>query len=356
MNIRITLAIALFFCAPIHAAEQAGRAAMENYWAAQPDAAAVIPGPFLVNLKNLSWPDPRPEAREKYLARPEVQARELKEEEVDPLLAGLAKRSRAVKRDLEAAQSASDESRYQLWQKNVAFFQQGIGACAAGTISGAARVALLEAALGFVKEGVPRFYLREITDDDNAVLARMSGRVQALIADLYRQGQYVPDDGSMLWAERTGKHLAGGITPVSETEKRGYYKIIARLRAFDPRAAQAESGEILAAAPADAATDPRMEAFLQGLVSRCDKTIAGLNLAAAAPSRYTEIGNQAEQAIRDMLASFPDGWQQYPRARWAHGWFSDALMKSGKANAPADRGMLLFKALDKYQAGLKAGS
>ena len=98
-----------------------------------------------------------------------------------------------------------------------------------------------------------------------------------------------------------------------------------------------------------------MEQFLQGLVNQCNKTIAGLNVASAAPSRYTEIGNKAEQAMRKMLASFPDGWQNYPRARWAHSWFSDALEKSLKSKASADRGMTLFKALDKYEAGLKSG-
>ena len=373
MNIKLSLAIALLLSAPSQAAENAGadwvaamtqemkqkedaaRAEMENYWVAQPEAAAVIPGQFLANLKTLPWPDPRPEAKEKYYSRPEVKARELTGEDADPLLAGLSKKEKSVKNELQAAQRESDEERYGLWKKNVVFFQQGIDFCASGSPSGAERVALLEAAQGFVKEGVPHFYLRDATDDDNAALAQISSRVQALIADLYRQGQYVPDYKSVLWAERIGGHLAGGITPVSEKEKRSYYKIIARLRVFDPRAKQAEAkgGETLTSAPADAAMDPRMERFLQGLVNQCNKTIAGLNVVSVAPSQYTEIGNKAEQAIREMLASFPDGWQKYPRAKWAHGWFSDALEKSDKAKVPADRGMTLFKALDKYEAGLK---
>lgn len=376
MNIRTPLVVALLLlCASSQAAENVGedkvvpmthemkqneetaRAEMENYWSAQPEAAAVIHGQFLANLKKLSWPDPRPEAREKYFIRPEIKVRELKGEEADPLLSGLVKKEKNVKNDLEAAQIESDEARYKLWKKNVTFFQLGINSCEAGNISGAERVALLEALQSFIKEGIPRFYLRYATDGDAEALARMSSRVKALITDLYRQGQYVPDYRSMLWAERIGGHLAGGMSVVNEKEKRSYYKIIARLRAFDPRApqAEAEGGETQAVAPVDAAKDTKMEAFLQGLVSQCDKTIAGLNVASATPSQHTEIGNKAERAIRKMLDSFPDGWQKYPRARWAHGWFSDALEKSSKANAPADRGMALFKALDRYEVGLKSG-
>lgn len=375
MNIQIPLAIALLLSAPSQAAENAGadlvaamtqemqqkedaaRAEMENYWAAQPEAAAVIPGQFLANLKTLPWPDPRPEAKEKYYSRPEVKARELTGEDADPLLAGLSKKEKSVKNELQAAQRESDEERYARWNKNVAFFRQGIESCASGNISGQERVALLEAVRGFVKEGVPRYYLHDTVDADRATLAQISRRVEVLVAELYRQGQYVPDYKSMLWAERIGGHLAGGITPVSEKEKRSYYKIIARLRSFDPRAQEAlvAGGEALTAAPANAATDPKMEQFLQGLVNQCNKTIAGLNVAQAAPSQYTEIGNKAEQAIRKMLVSFPAGWQNYPRSKWAYGWFADALEKSAQEHAPAARGMTLFRALDKYEAGLKAG-
>lgn len=375
MNFKLALAIAMLPFPPLCAAENVGaematamtqeikqqeearNAQMESYWDAQPEAPAVIPGQFLAKLKTLPWPDPRPVAKEKYFTRPEVKARELKGEDADPLLAGLSKKEKSVKNELQAAQRESDEERYALWKRNVVFFQQGIESSASGAIAGQERVSLLEAALVFVKEGVPRYYLHDTVNEDTAILAQISNRAQALIANLYKQGQYVPDYKSMLWAERIGNHLAGGITPVSEREKRDYHKIIARLRAFDPRATQAEAkdGETLAAAPAAAAADPAMEQFLQGLVSQCNKTIAGLNVAAAVPSQYTEIGNKAEQAIRNMLASFPSNWQNYPRAKWAHGWFADALEKSAGISVPADRGMALFKALDKYEAGLKAG-
>ena len=69
----------------------------------------------------------------------------------------------------------------------------------------------------------------------------------------------------------------------------------------------------------------------------------------------TEARDKAEAAIRKMLASFPAGWQKYPRADWAHAWFSASLEKAGRAADPGRRGMELFKALDKYEAGLKAG-
>jgi hypothetical protein len=374
MHTRVLPLIALLCTVPSQAAEAAGadmataitreiqqkedaaRAGMERYWEAQPDAPAVIPGQFLTSLKKLPWPDMRPEPKAKYYDRPEVKARELSDEEADPLLAGLAKKEKSIKNEREAAQRENDEERYALWKRNYDFFLQGMASCKAGTTSGADRVALLEAAQAFIKEGMPRFYLMD-TKSDSADLERMSGQVQTLIASLYQQGQYVPDYRSLLWAERIGGHLAGGVTPVSEKEKRSYYKIIARLHAFDPRAPEAEanSGGALSAAPAGATTNPGMEPFLQGLVEQCNKAIAGLNVSAATPAQYPAIGNKAEQAIRKMLASFPRGWQDDPRARWAHGWFAEALEKSGKAGTPLERGMTLFKALDQYEAGLKAG-
>lgn len=359
--------------AELAAGEEAGKQEMYAYWDALPAAEPVVPGQLLSKLKTLPWPDPRPVPKEKYLERPVVKARELTEEEGDPLLAGLAKKEDEVKNELEAAQRESDEARYGLWLENLGFFRRGVSSCEAGDTAGAERVKLLEAARVFIKEGVPRFYLKETTEKpaakdfggmqigkaggkekaDAGDLKALEKRVTLLVSSLYRDGEYIPDYRSMLWAEQAGGKLAAGLSGISEKEKQRYYKIIARIRDFDPRAPQAEAagGGALAGAPAGgAARDAKWEQFLQGLVGQCNKTISGLNLATAQPSQYKELGDRAEQALRKMLASFPPGWQKYPRAKWAHNWFSSALDKA--AADPAARGMAIFKALDSYEAGL----
>ena len=335
--------------------EEARKQEMYDYWDAWPEAEPVVPGQLLSKLKKTPWPDPRPVPKEKYLERPEVKARELTEEEGDPLLAGLGKKEAEVKNELEAAQQESDEARYGLWMENFGFFQRSINACEGGRTGGAERVKILEAALVFLKEGEPRFYLRPATEKAAGSLEGLEARVKQLIPQLYKQGQYIPDYRSMLWAEQTGGQLAGGLSGVSALEKQRYYKIIGRIRDFDPRAPQAEAagGGALAGAPAaGAAKDAKWEQFLTGLAGQCNKTISGLNLATAQPSQYKEIGDRAEQALRKMLASFPPGWQKYPRAKWAHLWFSSALEKAGKGADPAARGMAIFKSLDSYEAGL----
>ncbi|MDO8804165.1 MAG: hypothetical protein Q7R35_07030 [Elusimicrobiota bacterium] len=327
----------------------------EAYWDAQPEAEAVVPGQLLAALKKIPWPDPRPVPKEKYLERPEVKAKELNDGEADPLLAGLATKEKEVKSALEAAQQESDEARYDLWMENFGFYQRAINACEAGRLAGAERVKVLEAALVFVKEGEPRFHLRGTTDKAAGTLEGLEERVKLLIPDLYKKGQYIPDYRDMLWADHINGQLAGGLSGVGEKERQRYYKILERVRNFDPRAPQAEGegGEVLAGAPAaDAAKDAKWEQFLRGLVSRCKTTISVMNILSAPPAQYKEIGDKAELAIRKMLASFPAGWEKYPRAKWAHGWFSAGLEKAGKSAEPASRGLELFQTLNKYEAGL----
>ena len=357
--------------------EEARKKEMTDYWDAQPEAEPVVPGQLFSKLKKTPWPDPRPVPKEKYLERPVVKARELTEEEGDPLLAGLGKKEDEVKNELEAAQKESDEARYDLWLRNFVFFRNALDSCEAGGTGGAERVKLLEGAQVFIREGLPRFYLKETTEKpagkdldgfqhagaglkkekaDAGDLKALEARVKRLVASLYGKGEYIPDSRSMLWAEQMGGQLAGGLSGVGAPDKRRYYKIIERVRNFDPRAPQAEAagGGALAGAPAaGAARDVNWEQFLAGLAAQCNKTISGLNLASAQPSQYKELGDKAEQALRKMLASFPAGWQKYPRAKWAHDWFSSPLEKS--VTDPAARGMAVFKALDSYEAGLGAG-
>lgn len=335
--------------------EEARKQALADYWDAQPEAETVVAGQLLEKLKKLPWPDPRPVPKEKYLERPSVKARELTEEEADPLLAGLGKKEKEIKSGLEAAQQESDAARYGLWMENFGFFQRAINACESGGTAGAERVKILEGALVFIKEGEPRFYLRETTEKAAGALDGLAARVKQLIPDLYARGEYAPDYRAMLWAEQTGGQLAGGLSDIGEKEKRRFYKIIKRIRDFDPRApqAEAEGGGTLTGAPAaGAAKDAKWEEFLRSLTGQCNKTLSGLNLMAAQPSQYKELGDKVEQALRKMLVSFPAGWQKYPRAKWAHGWFSSALDKAGKGADPQSRGMALFKALDGYEAGL----
>lgn len=356
--------------------EEARTQEMAAYWDARPEAEPVVPGQLLSRLKKLPWPDPRPVPKGKYLERPVVKARELTEEEGDPLLAGLGEKEAEVKNELEAAQRDSDQARYARWMENFDFFHGALDSCEAGETAGAERVKLLEATQVFIKEGMPRFYLKETLEkpaekDFGGMqhsgaaekkrkayagdLKALEPRIKRLISLLYGKGEYIPDYRAMLWAERTGGQLAGGLTGISEKEKQRYYKIIARVRNYDPRAPQAEAGggAAQAGAPAaGAARNAKLEDFLQGLVGQCNKTISSLDLMSAPPSKYKEIGDKAEQAIGKMLAAFPAGWQKYPRARWAHDWFSSALTKAGKGADPAARGMALFKALDSYEAGL----
>ncbi|MDD5207985.1 MAG: hypothetical protein PHV36_01230 [Elusimicrobiales bacterium] len=327
---------------------------MESYWDAQPEAEPVVAGQLLAGLKKIPWPDPRPVPKEKYLERPEVRAGELTDEEADPLLAGTAKKEKESAEELEAARRASDMSRYGLWLENFGFFQRAINACESGRTSGAERVKVLESAQTFVKEDVPLFYLAETVDSSDRPLEGLEARVKILLPELYKRGEYIPDYRSMLWAERVGGRLAGGMSGVTEAEKRRYYKIIARVRKFDPRAPQTEAagGAVLASAPvAGAAKDAKWEQFLRDLAGQCNKTISTLSFSSD-PSRHKDTGDKVEQAIRKMLASFPPGWEKYPRARWAHGWFSGALDRAGKAQDPTGRAMEIFKALDKYEAGL----
>ncbi len=356
--------------------EEARKQEMLAYWDVQSEAEPVVPGQLLSKLKTIPWPDPRPVPKEKYLERPVVKARELAEEEGDPLLAGLAQKENEVKNELEAAQKESDEARYSQWMRNFVFFRNAVESCEAGETGGAERVKLLEGAQVFIKEGLPRFYLKETAEKpaekdlggfqhtgagvkkekaDAGDLKALEGLVKRLVSSLYAKGEYIPDPRSMLWAEQTGGQLAGGLSGVGAPDKQRYYKIMERVRNYDPRAPQAEAagGGALAGAPAaGAAKDAKWEQFLTGLVGQCNKTISGLNLATAQPSQYKEIGDRAEQALRKMLASFPPGWQKYPRAKWAHNWFSSALEKAGNGADPAGRGMSLFKALDSYEAGL----
>ena len=79
--------------------EEARKQEMYDYWDAWPEAEPVVPGQLLSKLKKTPWPDPRPVPKEKYLERPEVKARELTEEEGDPLLAGLGKKKSEIKNE-----------------------------------------------------------------------------------------------------------------------------------------------------------------------------------------------------------------------------------------------------------------
>ncbi|MDO8804829.1 MAG: hypothetical protein Q7R35_10380 [Elusimicrobiota bacterium] len=328
-----------------------------DYWDAQPEAEPVVSGQLLSKLKAIPWPDPRPVPKEKYLERPVVKARELTEEEGDPLLAGLAKKEAEAGSELKDAQRESDMARYGLWMENFGFYQRMINACEGGRTSGAERVKVLEGAQVFIKEGVPRFYLAETVDSSARPLDGLEERVKLLIPQLYKQGQYIPDYRSRLWAERIGGQLAGGMSGVTGTEKQRYYKIIARIRDFDPRVPQAEAagGAALAAAPAaGAAGDAKWEDFLQGLSVQCRKIISTINFSVP-PEQQKAAGEKIEQDMRRLLASFPAGWQKYPRAKWAHSWFAGALERSGKAADPGARGLEIFNALDKYEAGLGEG-
>lgn len=264
-------------------------------------------------------------------------------------------KEKEIKSGLEAAQQESDKTRYALWMENFGFFQRAINACESGGTAGAERVKILEGLLVFIKEGEPRFYLRETTEKAAGALDGLAARVKQLIPELYARGEYAPDYRAMLWAEQTGGQLAGGLSGIGETEKRRFYKIIKRIREFDPRApqAEAEGGGALTGAPAaGAAKDAKWEQFLRGLVGRCNKTISGMNLMTAQPSEYPALLARVEKEINAILASFPAGWQKYPRARWAHDWFAGALEKNKKAADPMTGGRELFKALNDYETGL----
>ena len=335
---------------------EAEKKAMEDYWDAQPEAEPVVPGGLLSKLKKIPWPDVRPVAKEKYFPRPEVKAdAPADEEEYDPLMAGAAKKEKAAQRDLEAVRKESDAARFDLWLKNIDFYVQKLDACAAGRLEGAERVKTIESALAFVKEGQPEFYLKSVADRGVKYLKEMETRIKEMTAALYQEGLYVPDYKALFWAEETGGKIAAGLPGVTEKEKSRYSKIIARVRNFDPRAPEAEAagGGALAGAPAaGAAKDAKWEQFLRGLAGRCNKTISGLNLMTAQPAEYPALLARVEKEINAILASFPAGWQKYPRAKWAHNWFTGALDKNKKAADPMTGGRELFKALNDYETGL----
>lgn len=337
--------------------EAARQLELERYWDAQPEAPAVVPGQLLANLRKLPWPDPRPVPKEKYLERPEVKARELTGEEGDPLLAGLDAKESGIKSELEAARKASDDARYDLWLENFGFYMRAINDCESGRTSGAERVKILEGMQAFLKEGEPRFYLRETGEKAAGTLPGLAERSKLLVAELYRKGEYIPNYKDLLWAERMGGQISGGLSGAAAKDKQRYYKIVARVRAFDPRALQAEGqgGAPKAAAPAAGqARDEKWEKFLAGLVPQCNAAISSMDFQSLNPDYRLAVNKQAA-AVKGMLESFPPGWEDYPRAKWARGWFSSAVEKAGKETSDAGRAMELFKALDNYEAGLKAG-
>lgn len=336
---------------------EAEKKAMEDYWDAQPDAPAVLPGKFLETLRKLPWPELRPVPKEKYFTRPEIKAGVPADgEEDDPLLAGSWKKERAAQKDLKALRKESDDARFALWLRNIDYFAKALDGCKAGATEGAERVKIMESALVFIKEGEPEFHLRAVADEGVKLLKKMEAVIKELASELYRRGEYIPDHKDLNMAEKISGRLAfpaGDPEPLTEKEKQRYYKVADRFARLDPRAPDAAAqGAPVRYAAGGGAKDARREEFLRGLVGRCNKTISGLNLMAAQPSDYPALIAKVEKEINAILASFPPGWQKYPRARWAHDWFSGALEKAKKSADPGARGKELFRALNDFEAGL----
>lgn len=335
--------------------KEAEKKAMEDYWDAQPDAPAVLPGNFLSTLKKLPWPDLRPVPKEKYFPRPEVKAAAPDEEEDDPLLAGLAKKEKAAKQDLEAAQKESDDQRFGLWLQNIDFYTKALDDCASGATEGAGRVKTMESALIFIKEGQPEFYLRTVADRGVKLLKEMEAGIKELSARLYLEGQYIPNYKDLDMADKLCGRIAAGSfdvgEPLTEKEKQRCYKVLDRLSRLDPRAPQAQ-GSGLKTAAGGGPRDAKWEEFLTGLVAKNNKVLSGLNFAAD-PSEYPAICADIEKQINGLLASFPAGWQKYPRAKWAHDWYAGALEKSKKTADPGAKGQELFRVLNDFEAGLR---
>ncbi|HAH31908.1 MAG TPA: hypothetical protein DCL44_06300 [Elusimicrobia bacterium] len=335
--------------------KEARKQAMENYWDSQPKAGAVMPNRLFLKLKKIPWPDTRPVPKDKYFERPEVKARELKTEGGNPPLASPAKKEKELKNDLETARKESDETRFNLWAQNTGFYRQAIADSETGRITGSERVKALESALVFIKEGEPRFYLRDIADKCLNKLEEMGTDIKALIAKLEQTGQYIPDYQALEWAEKIGGRLSAGEfaigEPVVETEKQRYYKITDRVVRFDPRVSAAKAqGEEVVYVPGPG-NDPKWEKFISGLIERNNKMLSRFNLSATAENREKICGD-IESSMRKMLAEFPAGWEKYPRAKWAHDWFTRALEKSRQSFGISAKGTVLYQALNTFDSGL----